>query len=341
MDSTLHISDYLPIKGKSLCSIGNRWHHNFGDELILIGLIKLLLGGKRDEIAIQKLYISWGDLQFLSSFHQYFFTKHQLQSVSYIQEIPHGIRSGLRFVTRKLKDFFRYLACDTFVIGWGELFTEETPGSYLYRYWSLLPYRMRSIFAKTDLYVMWWMQSPKTWYNKMILRRIVRSSKQCFLRDEESVRVAQQFGWDAQWFIDTSYFVPHEDRKQQSTKKYIIVNTNPLSDKRTVELRSIIHEYHVRDYDIYFLPAFFTSNSQQDDMLCYDALHADFAYIMLLDWRDRELFVDVFQGAEKIFCSRLHVFLMSAFWGKDVQAYPYQKKITKNRLILEACWVLW
>jgi hypothetical protein len=158
---------------------------------------------------------------------------------------------------------------------------------------------------------------------------------------------------------------------------HIIINSNPLSWKRTDELVSIAKDYMHRWYDVYFLPAFFTSNPQQDDMKVYEYLinkivgtHGNVSdylgasvilsdseessnkisgpsarvrsgwQLFLLDRRNRDEFLIMFHSAEKVFCSRLHVFLIAAFLWLDVQAYPYQKKIAKNMSILKRCWIL-
>ena len=375
MAQELHISHYLPIDWKRICLIGNRWHHNFGDELIVIGLMKLLLAGYQLPATSYQLFVSGGDLKFLKEFHGYFFSEQELKYINYIQEIPHGIRSGFRFVISHLSSLIYYLKCDTFVIGWGELFTEETPGSYLYRFRSLIPYWIRKIFIwNTKLYVMGWLQKPKAWYNKLILKLILRNANGCFLRDEESVKTATMLRcYDALkdsatmpnkktyhnigWFIDTSYFTifdndfnltmqdnskasQHRSIAASQHSKHIIINTNPLSEKRTEELSDIVRQYHEQGYEIYFLPAFFTRNPAQNDTLCFDLLKSKFDYIQLLDRRKRDEFQIIFLSAEKVFCSRLHIFLVAAFCWLDVKPYAYQKKITKNMNILKKIWIL-
>lgn len=380
LEKKLTISDYLPIYWKRICSIGNRWHHNFGDELILIGLIRLL--NEKCKINNVKLYVSGGDLGFLKKFHSYFFTQEEQNSITYIQEIPHGIRSWLSFLTFKLLNFLTYIRCDVFIIWGGELFTEETPGSYFYRFRSLIPYWIRKIFLRnTKLYIMWGMQAPKAWYNKLVLKLILKAANGCFMRDEESVQFIVKslqltskhcelwtVNWKLiEWFIDTSYFaIPHPDplptvhsaplhslgegdpvdpivNSKLSTdnwNKHIVINTNPLSRKWTQELHSIIEDYCKRWYEIYFLPAFFTRNPQQDDMKCFHELKSDYSYIQLLDWRDWDKFLSIFQSSDKIFCSRLHVFLIASFLWIEVQPYAYQKKIDKNIKILKKCWII-
>ncbi len=353
-NSELIISDQLAIDWKKICLVGNRWHHNFGDELICIGLIKLLIKHNVEDWKLKALYVSCGDSSFLKEFYRYFFSEQELKYIHYIQEIPHGFRSWWRFLTSKLTDLWTYFRCDTFIIGWGELFTEETPGSYLYWFVSLFPFWLRSLFKPTRLYVMWGMQEPRTWYNKLLLKWIVKSTSACFLRDEESVDAAKKTKhmlpssatWAISRFIDTSYFaldyvtLQKNNIKDNQKTKHIIVNTNPLSTKWTAELSDIVWQYHVLGYQVYFLPAFFTSNPQQDDMACYELLKKQHNFIQLLDRRNWDQFIPLFMSTEKIFCSRLHVFLVAAFLDKDVQAYPYQKKISKNREILKRSWVL-
>lgn len=365
MSEWLRLSANIPIVWKNICSMGNRWHHNIGDELILIGLMKLITTNSDFLTNDARLWISWWDLSFLHEFHKYFLDQDALQRVSYLQEVPHGLRSGLRFLFLSYKDFFRYLTCDTFVVWGGELFTEETPGSYLYRFRSLLPFWIRKIFfTDTKLYIMWWVQKPKSWYNKRILKLIVKCANGWLLRDEDSIVVVKELqGIDTQntelrpvsWFMDTSYYAldfhkiwvepPPErviwwswlsDIKQNADafEPCIVINTNPLSLEWTEKLRELLQQYYTLAYDIYFLPAFFTSNPQQNDLLCYNLLKKEFPGLKLLDWRDWEQFLTIFLSAQKVFCSRLHIYLLSVFLGLDVEAYPYQKKLQKMQALL-------
>lgn len=369
----LTISDYLPISAKRICSIGNRWHHNFGDELILIGLMKLLISRFHSDKVPEcysnrydRLLVSGWDLGFLKWFHRYFFSNEELDTIFYIQEIPHGFRSWWRFVRNSLSDLWKYLVCDVFIIWGGELFTEETPGSYFYRFRSLIPYWIRKLFVwNTKLYLMGGFQQPKSWYNRVIAWLIVRSANGCFMRDEESVEIINskfkiQHWNKAKWFIDTSYFTIEKAKRQkgektkilenwepriENWKKHIIINSNPLSWKWTNELVGIANGYLDKWHYVYFLPAFFTSNPQQDDMKVYEYIKSNIvsehnSNYKLLDRRNRHEFLIIFQSAENIFCSRLHVFLIASFLWLDVSAFPYQKKIAKNMSILKKCWIL-
>lgn len=376
----LIISQQLPILGNRICSIGNRGHHNFGDELILIGLMRLIMWDTKNanETKNAQLFISWWDIPFLKKFHRYFLNEQELTKVRYIQEIPHGIRSWLRFLfgriiggrnhtsggrmaMRPYEMIKNYLSCDTFIIWGWELFTEETPGSYLYWFWSLIPFWIRKLFFwNTKLYIMGGFQKPKSWYNMWIVKLILRYADGCFMRDEESVEILNSKLWikncsKAKWFIDTSYFAldilrdnGHPKRSSlQFNWKHIIINSNPLSGKRTDELITIAKEYIDKWYDVYFLPAFYTKNPQQDDMKVYEyvknaivGMQFFASELHLLDRRSRDEFLIIFNSAEKVFCSRLHVFLIAAFLGIDVHPYAYQKKIDKNMAILRKCWIM-
>ncbi len=351
------ISSDLLIPWKRICSLGNRGHQNFGDELILIGLIRLLLRS----IDHPSLIVGWWNISFLQKFHRYFFTAKELSYLSYLQEIPHWFRSFFYFLTKTPRDFFSYLHCDTFILGWWELFTEETPGSYLYRRRSLLPFWIRRFFGyQSSLYLMWWVQLPSRWHNKLILKHIVRSSSGSFCRDEESVDVVRSllpFGNKEhekhRWYIDTSYFALWEGWWEDNQKSRVgwgrdddkesphsIVNASPLSPSWTKSLEGIIASQLDQWYTVYFLPAFFTSNPQQDDIVVYKNLQKLFPSLQLLDWRERDSFIQCFTSAKHIYCSRLHIFLVAAFLWLPVTPYAYQKKINKNISILKKTWIV-
>lgn len=320
---------------------------NIGDELIVLGLIILLQRHNPHSL----FHVSTWKKSFIQSFHHYFASLIRLDTLVYLQEIPHGFRSGLRFLRLWWRDFVHYLQCDTFILWGWELFTSETPGSYLYRWWSLLPYWIRKIcFFPTKLYIMGGIQKSTHWYNNLILTTILHSSSGAFLRDHESVTVVRSLLSDQKHhtikrFMDTSYFVvnaatissllPHWN-SFDAYSKYIIINSNPLSKQWTNKLKTIIDTYTSQWYEIYFLPGFYTTNSSQDDMSVYYMLVKQWYKLRLLDWRVRDLFLPIFLHAEQVYCSRLHIYLIARFLNIRVQPYQYQQKLIKMQSILNS-----
>jgi hypothetical protein len=61
--------------------------------------------------------------------------------------------------------------------------------------------------------------------------------------------------------------------------------------------------------------------------------NVDFA---LLDWEsDFDNFAKVLKWAEKVFSSRLHLYLIASFLECDTKVYPYQRKILKMQKVID------
>jgi hypothetical protein len=61
--------------------------------------------------------------------------------------------------------------------------------------------------------------------------------------------------------------------------------------------------------------------------------NVDFA---LLDWEsDFDNFVKILKWAEKVFSSRLHLYLIASFLWCDTKVYPYQRKILKMQKVID------
>ena len=70
-------------------------------------------------------------------------------------------------------------------------------------------------------------------------------------------------------------------------------------------------------------------------MSCFVKLQKEFPFLQLLDRRDRDTFLIIFKSAEKVYCSRLHIFLIATFLNLKVQPYAYQKKLEKIQALLD------
>ena len=109
----MQIPQTLTIKGKRILIIGNWSYRNLGDELILIGTIKLLLKQGK------KVYIQAYDEEWLKGFLKQFV---DISEITFLTEIPKGIRSWAKFLWNeiyrgKLIELWHYARIDACIVG--------------------------------------------------------------------------------------------------------------------------------------------------------------------------------------------------------------------------------
>ncbi len=355
--------DNFELQWNNIALIGNRGHQNFWDELILIGNIKLIdttYHSRYDELATNKsdhntsskppkLIIYTANIPWLRWFHSYF--NISWSRLIYTQELPHGFRSLLHYIFNPscIKDIKYWFMTDTYILGGGEIFTPETPFSYQYRTISLMPYFFGKLFwwmrwCRPRLIVMWGIQKPTRWIDRVCFWLIWRCTDRFYLRDKESIEVIHTTRpyKEASVFVDSSYFAVSDICKKNSDEKIAIFNTNPLSDNFDTTISKIV-EYSGRWYKVYFLPAYFTTHGAQDDMSVYDkvcvALWDADIDLQLLDWRDWDRFLDIFVKADFVYASRLHIYIVARLIGLDIEPFKYQKKLQKMIDMLDSVWL--
>jgi hypothetical protein len=117
-----------------------------GDELILVGTIKLL------QKQGKKIFIQAYDPKWLEGFLKQFV---DTSTLCFLREIPKGARSLLKFLGNGgIAQLWKYKDIDAVIVGGGEILTEENPNSYWYRLISLIPSLIRKMFIQTKIYLM-------------------------------------------------------------------------------------------------------------------------------------------------------------------------------------------
>ena len=340
MNSKYVINSKLEVKGKDILIVWNRWYRNLWDELILLWTVKLLLQQNK------KVTIVCYDPEWLRGFFVQFI---DVRKVSFIPELPKWIRSLFRYIFMYwLKWFTRFLWADTIILWWWEILTEENPWAY----WkiSIRPFlwkkKLENLFKernKSDLYIMWWVQIPKNSKKKRQLLSLLKYTTACYLRDFDAVDEIATHIQNCEFFMDTSYFAYEWDKLSLSNEKkiekpYVVVNLNKNAEKFFDEFVQDIKSYSQRGYRIYYVPIAKGNNIYYQDLQYSQRLekslweNVDFA---LLDWEsDFENFVKVLKWAEKVFSSRLHLYLITSFLGCDTKVYPYQRKILKMQKVI-------
>jgi len=288
------------------------------------------------------------------------------QVITYVYELPKGFRSLMRLL-KNIKDLKKMFEVDSILVWWWEILTEETPYSYLYWFlstWILLPFK--------KLYLSWWIQVPKKWWNKILFNILTKKAEKIYVRDYELLQDGDWFRTDRDWwnwkwkmengeldnkflkslqnskisfFPDTSFFSILNNNhwykldlehyrwiKETEKKDYIVVNINKKAEQFYDKIYKIVDEYYRKGKDIYFVRV--CKSPADDDIVYYHKLKRDFQWLKLLDWEDFYLFLDILSKAEKVYTTRLHLFLVSYYLWLDVVPFVYQKKVEKMKQVL-------
>lgn len=322
----MHIdTEHLKIQGKRVLLVWFWGNKNLGDELILIGTIRLLLKEGKQPIVVSQ------DPEFLKNFCAQFF---DVSKVEFIYELPRGIRSWYRYFTKGYyQAFSAFYSCDAIILGGGEILTEENPNAYWYWRYSMWGALIR---PKIKLYVMWGVQIPKKWYNRPLFNLLKKKVEKRYLRDFVAIEELKDFGiHNTEFFMDTSYFIVDDWSKYKKTEKsdpYIVVNLNSNAEKFFDQMVPYVQEYQAKGYKLYYVPI---CKGLDDDGRYLARFEQSGISMEVLDWeKDFDAFMHILANAEKVIGTRLHCFLVSRFLWAAVQVFPYQKKILKMQKVL-------
>lgn len=320
----------LPLWNKTILILGNWSYKNMGDELILLGTIRLL------QQQGNKIIVSAYDLQRLKSFFSQF---PDLETIEYIHEFPKGIRSAFSyFFSRKIKELWSYRSVDAVIIGGWEILTEESVNAY--RYWNLGLLPLLWKLHKTAIYLMWWIQIPKRIINLKLFRRLLSKTQGIFARDEDSVKQLKIFGYrKAEFFMDTSYFAyPWQSVvKIPQDEKTVLINLNKNGEYFFEELIKECETLIATGFKLKYIPVSKGSSPVYNDLFYKEKLENRlWISIPVLDREsDFSSFIQEIANAELVITARLHLFLISSFVGTKVKVFPYQKKILKMQKVIE------
>lgn len=329
----------LDIKWNKVLLVGNRGHKNMWDEIILIGLMKLLLEQWKE------IYVATTDKLWLENFHKQFFST---KNITYVMELPKGFRSFLRFI-KNIWDIKYYFKTNTVIVGGGEILTEET--AYCRIYWFMSIWISLILWKK--LYLMWGIQIPKKLGNRLIYNFFTKKSKHIYARDYDTVKELQADGVkNVSFFMDTSFFLKkseeHKNIRQQKknkwnykwkipknkwNEKFVVINLNRKGEKFYDDLVKKTKKYIEKWYTIYYVPV--CKSVADDDMRFYEKLLQKFSDMKILDWEeDFDWFLEKLSQANDVITPRLHLFLVSSYLGIDIEVFEYQRKIIKMKKVL-------
>lgn len=307
--------------------VGNWAYQNMGDELILLWTVKILKEQKK------QIIISCLDPQWLKWFFSQFI---ETSDIIFIYELPRWIRSFLKWMKngwfRQLKYF---LSVDSLILGGWEIFSWENPNSYHgYRLLWIWPFLLKKL---KNLYVMWWIHVPNSKFQLVCLKWFLKKASYLYLRDFQSVdEVKKLWFQNTDFFMDTSYFAYDWAgvKENQYKNPYIVVNV--CDQKFADDIIADINSYVQKWYKIYYVPVYHEHWKIKSDEYFKDYLEekTNLQFEILDRDKDFQHFISILKWAEKVFCTRLHLFLVASYLNVPVKVYPYQKKIIKMQQVL-------
>lgn len=323
------MNPHFHIPGKKVLILGNWSYKNMGDELILLGTIRILQQQGKE------IFVSAYDPQRLQSFFAQF---PEMEGVHFLHEFPKGFRSAFSyFFQGKRKELKQYREVDAVIIGGGEILTEESVNAYWYRNLGLLP--LLGKLAKIPVFLMGGIQVPKKKKNLILFRWLLRRTKAIFARDQESVQALQDFGFkEAEFFMDTSFFAyPRSTLEKTQQTKTVLINLNKNGEQFFEDLVRECEMLLATGFALLYVPVSKGTSATYDDLRYKTQLENRLGIeIKVLDWEsDFDAFVQVLKNAELVITARLHLFLLASFLGTKVKVFPYQKKILKMQKVIQ------
>jgi polysaccharide pyruvyl transferase WcaK-like protein len=323
----MELRDNINVEWDNILLVWFWGHKNMWDELILLGNIKLLSKENKNIFVVSQ------DNDWLKRFLAQFI---DTSKITFLDEIPRWFRSLWKYIkNKKFKQLKYFWKIDTVILGGWEILTEESPHAYYYWFWSLRP----SFLPKRKLYLMWWIQIPKKWWNKLLFRFILKLTNKIFCRDlEETENIKNYWFKNVEFFMDTSYFAidSWNKYKKESKEKYIIVNINSKWKLFVDDLIKETQKYLQNWYNAYFIPV--CTGKTDDDAIYFlkiKEIIKNEGFVTYDRTKDFESFLNFLWWAEKVISARLHLFLISEFIWLDTKVYPYQKKINKMKKVIE------
>ena len=153
----------------------------------------------------------------------------------------------------------------------------------------------------------------------------------CDYRDEKNYKWLVDFSEEKIIDTDKNGYLVEIDSKDVETH-FIVVNLNKKAEQFYEKIFEKIDEYYRQDYEIYFVPV--CKSPSDMDIVYYHKLKEKFPALKLLDWENWYDFIQKLAKAEKVFTTRLHLFLVSYYLNCDVEPFVYQKKVEKMKKVL-------
>jgi polysaccharide pyruvyl transferase WcaK-like protein len=195
---------------------------------------------------------------------------------------------------------------------------------------------------------MWGIQIPKKIYNRLLFKKILKTTKRIFARDLETVNEIKSYGYDnVEFFMDTSFFAYPRKKIQNSNlpagrqgfkiqnwKKYIVVNLNKNAEKFLKELIEDVKHRYKKGYEILYVPIAKGNKYHYQDQKYANKIQQwaeikDQRFTILDREENIDEFIKILAWASIVISSRLHLFLIASFLWLETKVYPYQKKIIK------------
>lgn len=292
------------------------WYKNFGDELLLLGLIRYVVQNFSDceEIYIVSWDVQWWE-KWLSDNKKHFQDLEILPKIRVVLTTPRVPSNS-----------------NILVLWWWEVLTDERP--FPYNSWRNLKYLPR--FLQKKVIFVWWIWAPKKLFSRSLYSFLLDRSLLVITREQSSFDVTSQFAEQVKLHRDFAYDILDNMNisveNSIGTKPYILINLNHHIFKQQ-DLRWLIQEKvapYLDTHDIYFFPASVWVDDADNTLSGY--VQSIFPQqVQIFNWTEHSLSetLSFISWADFVLATRLHVLLVAQHYWVPLHPLVYQEKIQK------------
>lgn len=284
------------------------WFKNFGDELLLLGVINYLV--KR--YTCSTLIIETPDKVWL----QLWVEKNKLHLPLITIEYACWLIDTIR----------QTASCDLIAIGWGEVVTDAR--SFPHNWWNYLfrNYPWKVVWKKIIL--LWWFWTAKGLATKLLHKALYTWAYEITTREEASYERVCSVVWKEKVVANTdfSYSILKKYTVTIKDESLCIINCNPYIWSKETEQKIIAYTKQ-KNYDrLVYIPAEVTIDTPM-----YISLKKSLPELIWYDWTQYTLeeTTSLIASASWWIAARLHILILLDYYWVSYQPLVYQEKITK------------
>lgn len=284
------------------------WYKNFGDELLLLGVIQYLVS----KYECTTIIIETSDTDWLESW----ICKNEI----------HLPLITIEYASTFLETFKCTASCDLIAIGWGEVVTDAR--AFPHNWWNYFfrNYPWKLIWKRIVL--LWWFWTAKWLPTRLLHRLLYRWAYEIITREPASYeRVCNVVGNDtviAQ--KDFSYSILNKYMSNIKKESICIVNCNPYIWSNETQQKIISYTQKWNYERLIYIPAELTIDAPM-----YQSLKKHLPELVRYDWtlHSLEEITTLIACASWWIAARLHILILLDYYWVPYQPLVYQEKITK------------
>lgn len=296
-------------------------YKNLWDEILFFWVLSYL----KSNFDIKKITVQVGDKSFM---HERIVRNKDLVYALDLQDITNNIN---------FLQLWRYtlpkISGDLKIFGGGEVFARKNG---FWAGWNYIAKYRRDILG-WNFIILWWLDSAKTWWQKLFYRLVLPKAKSVIVREATSYQTALLYWAKAVLYEDFAVkviktalklnerYALNQNKKFQKFTPYVLVNIHPsiATEQSFQKIEKFIHRYP--DHDVFYVRA------GKEDKKFFKDIQKRFPKTKLYNWTEYDIcqIVDFFKKAQAWIWARLHfLLLLKECWVK-LETIVYAEKVQK------------